>query len=264
MAENGVENEEIKTKKETFLANLKNRYPDLPEDDEDAIYGKLGEEFDKFDKSDKAQKELGDLLASDPRSAEFLMMMRKGGNPVEFLIEKYGDDFKAALESEEGKEKFAGAFSKYVEKQTKDKELQKQAEDNLQTMIDDLDKAQEEGNFSDEDARKAYEYLYGDGGLLDRIIINGVNKEDWMTLMKAASYDKSMAEASRREAEAREEGEIAGRNANIDIKKKKQTKAESVPANLGSGGGRTPVGKKTDPTLDRINQLTGKKSVWDD
>lgn len=264
MADNGIENEVPKTKKDSFFTNFRNRYPDLPEDDEDAVYGKLGEEFDKFDKSDKAQKELGDLLASDPRSAEFLMMMRKGGNPVEFLIEKYGDDFKAALESEEGKEKFAGAFSKYVEKQTKDKELQKQAEENLQTMIDDLDKAQQEGNFSDEDARKAYEYLYGDGGLLERIIINGVNKDDWMTLMKAGSYDKSMAEASRREVEAREEGEIAGRNANIDIKKKKQTKAESVPANLGSGGGRTPVEKKGDPTLDRINQITGKKSVWDD
>lgn len=186
MADNSIENEVPETKKDSFLANFRNRYPDLPEDDGDAVYGKLGEEFDKFDKSDKAQKELGDLLASDPRSTEFLMMMRKGGNPVEFLIEKYGA-----------------------------------------------------------------------GGLLERIIINSVNKDDWMTLMKAGSYDKSMAEA-------REEGEITGRNANIDIKKKKQIKAESRPANLGSGGGRTPVEKKGDPMLERINQITSKKSVWDD
>ena len=77
----------------------------------------MNDEFDRFDRGDKAQRELGDLLASDPRSAGFLMVMRKGGNPVEYLIENYGDDFKAALESEEGKNKFSEAFSKYMERQ---------------------------------------------------------------------------------------------------------------------------------------------------
>lgn len=146
-------------KKDSFFTNFPTRYPDLPEEDVNAVCGKLGEEIDTFDKNDKTQTERGDLLASDPRSAEFLRMMRKGSNPVEFLIEKDGDDFKAALESEKGQEKFVGAFSKYMEKQTQDEVWQKQAQDNLQTLIDDLDKAQYVNNCRDGELRKVYKVM---------------------------------------------------------------------------------------------------------
>ena len=68
------------------------RYPDVAADDEEAFYGRLSDEFDRIDRSDAAQRELGKLLAGDPRSAGFLMVMRRGGNPMEYLIEQYGDD----------------------------------------------------------------------------------------------------------------------------------------------------------------------------
>lgn len=263
MPENDIDNKPVTSKRDIFLESIRGRYPDLDVENEDEFYGRLNDEFDRFDRGDKAQRELGDLLASDPRSAGFLMVMRKGGNPVEYLIENYGDDFKAALESEEGKNKFSEAFSKYMERQTRDKELQKQAEDNLRLMIQGLEEAQSEGKFSDEDARAAYEFLYADGGLLDRIVVNGVTKDDWMMLMKAANYDKSMMDAAKREEEARNEGEIAGRNANIDINKRKSTKVDRLPPDLGSSGGMTsPTKKERNPTIDRLDKITGRKSVW--
>ena len=183
------------------------RYPDVAADDEEAFYGRLSDEFDRIDRSDAAQRELGELLAGDPRSAGFLMVMRRGGNPMEYLIEQYGDDFREALNDETKAKEFSAAFSKYAEKQAKDKELQAQAEANMQRMLDDLDAAKAEGSFTDDDAAKAYSYLYGDGGLLDRIITNDITKDDWMMLMKAANYDLMQQDANARVAEARQEGD---------------------------------------------------------
>lgn len=257
-----AENQSPISKKDAFMERFSKKYPDLKSDDEESVYGKLGDDYDRFDKSEQAQKQLGDLLASDPRSAEFLMIMRKGGNPMQFLIEKYGDDFREALNDEGKAKEFADAFSKYAEKQTQSRELQAKAEGNIQKMLDDLDAAQKEGSFSDEDATAAYEYLYGDGGLLDRIITNDITKEDWLMLMKASSYDKMIKENEAKVAEAKTEGEITGRNANIDDKKKKRTKVEGMPTTLASAGGSTNEGKPKNATLAALDKLQ-KKSVWD-
>lgn len=257
-----TEKQAVPTRRDSFMKRFSERYPDFDINDEDGFYGKLGEEFDRFDRSDTAQKELGELLARDPRSAGFLMVLRKGGNPMEFMIEQYGDDFREALNDPEKARELAGAFSKYAEKQTKNQELQKQAEDNLQKMLDELDAAQEEGRFSDEDARKAYEFLYADGGLLDRIIVNDITREDWMMLMKAAKYDDLQKDMENRISEARTEGEITGRNARIEEAKRKRTKADSMPSQIASTS--SPVGeKRRNPALEALDKITGK-SVWDD
>lgn len=254
--------EPVKSSKELFLEKFSSRFPDANTDDEDGFYRMLGEEFDRIDRSDKAQKELGELLASDPRSAGFLMVLRKGGNPMEYLIEQYGDDFREALNDEEKAKELSAAFSKYAEKQAKNRELQEQAEKNMQRMLDELDAAKSEGSFTDEDAVKAYGYLYGDGGLLDRIITNDIMKDDWMMLMKAADYDAMKSRGEQEAAQAREEGEIAGRNANIDLNKRKRTKAGNMPANVPSGRGSDSGGKQKDETLEFFDRR--RKSVWED
>lgn len=257
-----VENKISKSKKDSFMERFLQKYPDVQSDDEDAVYGKIGDEFDRFDRSEEAQKELGALLSNDPRSAGFLMMLRKGGNPMEYLIEQYGDDFREALNDEEKAKELSEAFSKYAEKQTKNKDLQSQAEANMQKMLDELDIAQEEGQFSDEDATNAYEYLYGDGGLLDRIITNDITKEDWMMLMKAANYDKAQSEAEVREKEARQEGEITGRNATIDMNKRKRTKVEHLPSDIAASGGSVQGKKQENEMLNFLNNR--KRSVWEE
>ena len=260
-----TDNETGKSSRETFMQRFSSRFPDTSPDDEEAFYGKLGEEFDRIDRSDQAQKELGELLASDPRSAGFLMVMRKGGNPLEFLIEQYGDEFREALNDEGKAKEFAAAFSKYAERQARNKALQQQAEANMQKMLDDLDAAQAEGGFTDDDAAQAYEYLYGEKGLLDRIITNEIGKDDWMMLMKAAKYDTMQAEARDKIAQARNEGEIAGRNANIDIQKRRHAKTGNMPSDIASASGNATPRKQTDGMLEVLDNITKRrKSVWKD
>ena len=95
-----IDNQQEKTRREQFMEHFGQRHPDVDAGDEEAFYDALGDEWDRMDRSDAAQRELGELLASDPRSAGFLMVMRKGGNPMEYLIEQYGDDFREALNDE--------------------------------------------------------------------------------------------------------------------------------------------------------------------
>lgn len=249
-----------KSGNDTFRERFKTRFPDVNIDDEDAYYGALNGEFDRIEKSDAAQKELGELLAKDPRSAGFLMVLRKGGNPVEYLIEQYGEDFRDALNDEEKAKEFAAAFAKNVEKRAESDRLRELAESNRQSMLDALDEAQKDGSFSDDDAAKAFEYLYADEGLLDRILVNDIKKEDWMMLMKAAKYDDMIKENEVKVTEAREEGEIAGRNANIDIQKRKRSQVKAMPTNVPSNGSVKTAPKK-DKFLAMLDEKT--KSVWD-
>ena len=109
-------------------------------------------------------------------------------------------------------------------------------------------------------AAKAFDYLYGDGGLLDRILVNDVKKEDWMMLMKAENYDRMKAEGEEAAKTAHEEGVVEGRNANIDIQKKKQAQAKKMPGNIPSAASTRPA-KKKDDFLAMLDEKT--KSVWD-
>lgn len=249
-----------KSGRDTFRERFGQRFPNVSADDEEAYYGALNGEFDRIDASDKAQRELGDALAKDPRSAGFLMVLKNGGNPMEYLIEMYGEDFRDALNDEVKAKEFADAFAKNVESRAKAEELKAQAKANMDAMLEALDSAQADGSFSDDDAMKAFEYLYADGGLLDRILINDIKKDDWMMLLKASKYDDMMKENEAKVEEARAEGEVAGRNANIDIQKKKQTKAKAIPGNVPSNGS-----VKTTPKKDKyLSFLEEKgKSVWD-
>lgn len=250
----------VKSGRDTFRERFSSRFPDVNADDEEAYYGALNGEFDRVEASDKAQKQLGEALARDPRSAGFLMVMMKGGNPMEYLIEQYGEDFREALNDEEKAKELADAFAKHAEKRAESDKLRAQAAENMQAMVDALDAAQADGSFADEDAANAFEYLYADGGLLDRILVNEVKKEDWMMLMKAAKYDDMLKENEAKVAEAREEGEVAGRNANIDIQKKKKSQVNAMPSNVPSNGSVRKAPNK-DKFLAMLDEKT--KSVWD-
>lgn len=252
----------LKSKKDAFNERFAQRFPDTDASNEDAYYDALSGEFDRIDRSDKAQRELGDLLAKDPRSAGFLMVLKDGGNPMEFLIEQYGDDFRDALNDKAKAKELASAFAKYTERKANEQAMAEQAESNLQSMLDELDAAQKDGSFKDEDATKAYDYLYGEGGLLDRILTNEIKKDDWLMLMKAANYDAMLADADNRVTEARTEGEITGRNANIDLQKRKREKATKMPSSVKSAGGGGVSESRRDDFLSMLDEKT--KSVWDD
>lgn len=244
--------------RDAFMAGWRERYPDDDPDDDEKFYERLGKDYERMDKERKASDKLTELFAKDGRSAGLLIAMSKGENPVEYLLEQYGDDFKEYLDDPDNSDKMAKAYAKYTARMAKEAALEKQAGENLQAMLDALDEAKETVGFDDEQARKAYEYLYGDGGLLERIVTNDVRVEDWMLLMKAADYDRMKGEGEMKAKKAEEVGRIEGRNEKIDMERRKRTKAEGMPGNLPAAGGGVGAARKND-TLDALRRLNSDR-----
>jgi uncharacterized protein YeaO (DUF488 family) len=82
-------------------------------------------------------------------------------------MENFGDEFKAALDDPEQKDKFAQTYSKWLENVGKSKELKQQSDDNLQATFATLEAYQQEHNLGDEDAVKIFDAAH-------QIILDGI------------------------------------------------------------------------------------------
>lgn len=65
----------VRSGRDSFRERFGKKYPDVNMEDEEAYYNALNGEFDRMEKSDAAQRELGEVLGRDPRSAGFLMVL---------------------------------------------------------------------------------------------------------------------------------------------------------------------------------------------
>jgi len=54
---NLIDNQGFVSGGNAFLSRYKERYPELPDGDKNAIYGRKSDDFDKFDKSETAKGE---------------------------------------------------------------------------------------------------------------------------------------------------------------------------------------------------------------
>jgi len=241
-----IDNQQVKSKKDLFLEKQKAKYPDLNTEDEESLYGQINDDYDDYDKrlgeTKKNEEALSGLFSSDPKSASFLMNWKNGENPVVQLIREYGDEFRDALDDPDKQEEFAKAHSEYLEKLANNKKLQEEAQNNLAEMLANLDAAQQEGGFSEDQADNAYELL---AKILDDGILNKVSKETWTMIFKALNHDEDVVSAAH-------EAEVRGRNAKIDKDKKKTTVPDNLPPMVG-GGGTAPKKEKRDlGALDRF------------
>ncbi|MEG1729360.1 MAG: hypothetical protein RR280_07455 [Bacteroidaceae bacterium] len=239
--------QKITSKKEAFLNRQKERYPDSNFEDEEELFGKINDDYDAYDekisRSSENEEKIANLFNKDPRSASFLMNWKDGKDPLISLIEEFGDDFREALENPEMKDKFAESHAKYLERQTKNKSLQEQAQKNLTDALQNLELAQKELGCSEEVADKAFKLF---DKVQDDAIINKIDKETWCFFIKGVTHDEDVQLANH-------EGEIKGRNAKIDINKKKQTVPYEIPPTL-SGNSKTNEEGKSVRNLGAIDR----------
>lgn len=242
-------NTEQKTKRQLHLERMKNKYPDANLDDDEVVFDLISKDNEasdnKIQQYEGESKKLVDLFSSDPRSAGLFNYWKDGGDPITYLIDNFGDEFKAALDDPEQKEKFAATYSKWLEGVAKNKELKQQADDNLQTTFATLEQYQKEHNLSDEDAVKIFDAVHKI--ILDGIV-NIISAETFDMAAKALNYDVDVAEADR-------VGEIRGRNTKIEDKLRKEAVPGGVPPTLGgSGTGET----EPKPKNKVYNPFSGK------
>lgn len=234
----GTQAPPAKGKRDTVLERLKARHPDKDFADDEAMYGQI------LDDSDAREQELGgyrdrekafsDLFTSDPRSAKFLTDWKNGKNPAVALVEMFGDDFVEELKDPAKQEELAKASKAFAARIAKEKEYDEEYTKNIdesRTMIEQL---QQEQGLSDDDIDRAMAFLVG---IMKDGILGKFSKESVLMALNALDHDADVAAAQ-------EEGEVAGRNAKINEKLRKQSKNDGT-ANLAGknagGNGRPQV-----------------------
>ena len=122
-----TEKQKDATNKEVFITRMKTKYPEDDFTDEEVLFGKANADYDENEKSleqyRKDEKILSDLFTSDPRSAAFLSSWKSGEDPVVLMIERFGDDFRVALDDPEKAEKIKEAQKKYLDRIANEKKL---------------------------------------------------------------------------------------------------------------------------------------------
>lgn len=239
-----AENQTLTSSRDRLKNRLSQRYPDRQFtgqdgiDAQDVMDDSLEEMFGEYESRENEynenSKRLNDLFASDARTGALFMKWAEGGNIMEHLIEEFGDEFLDALASEEGKQKFLDAQTRWLDRVNKNKAADEEAQANFEKSIETLNAFQQEHNLTDEEAIAVFDKIHQIGADMVRGIYTA---ESLLLAYNAINHDKDVATA-------KAEGELAGKNAKI--KEKMRSGAEmqrNLPPSLGGQGAGVPERK---------------------
>ena len=237
------ENTRVKDNKERYTERLKKKYPDRNFDDDEALFGQVNDDYDFYDaelENYRAnEKALADMFMSDPKSAAFFTRWSKGGDPVEVLIELYGDDFRAALDDPEKLKGIIDANKKFAEKVAKEKEYEDTYNQNLEETKRNIDIVKSQEGLTDDEIDNVMEFLLGvmTDGIMGKFSVETITMG-----LKAINHDDDVAMADR-------EGEVRGRNEKIVEKIKRSEQGDGI-TNLSGAGAPIPMEKKKKSIFD--------------
>lgn len=243
-----VKNQLVKSKKDITIERMKGKYPDANFEDEEVLYSRINDDYDAFDKEIGAYKErektLTDMFTADPRSANFLMNWRGGGDPIVEMIRMLGvEGLQDALEDPQRMDEIAEANKEYLERVAKSNAFEEEYKKNLAVSLDKIEKMQGD----DEEIDNAVTWLIKVGRDASMGI---VNPDDVEMAIKALTFEKATSEAEH-------VGEVRGRNANIEEKLKMKAKGDGT-AHL---DGRPKQAERRMPNLGALNNIG--ESIWD-
>ena len=234
----------VKNNKERYTERLKKKYPDRNFDDDEVLFEQVNADYDSYDKELENyranEKALADMFMSDPKSAAFFTRWSKGGDPVEVLVELYGDDFRAALDDPEKLKGIMEANKKFAEKVAKEKEYEDAYNKNIEETKKNIDIVQSREGLSDDDIDNAMEFLIGvmGDGILGKFSVETISMA-----IKAIKHDEDVALADR-------EGEVRGRNEKIIEKIKRSEQGDGITNLSGAGAPIPPMEKKKKSIFD--------------
>ena len=191
---------------------------------DDDIMGTAADELDRYEGENtryrQAAEKFDTLFGQDDRMASLVRAAAEGQDPLEFLLENFGDDFMEALQSDEGKAKFEKAREKWLKNKADDEAFQQQGTANLQASIDALHSFADAHNLDDDAAVDLFMKVHS---FVEQGLDGIYTEEMYQAAYNAGNYDRDVEVARR-------EGEVTGRNANIRRKlMENETAGGAVP-----------------------------------
>lgn len=239
-----AENKEIKSKREAFAERMKGKYPDKDFADDEVMFGQISDDYDNYDKQlseyEEEDKKLSNLLATDPRSASFLIAWKNGEHPMTALVRQFGKDgLVELLENEEKMDEFAKANEEYLERIANEKKLEAEYESNIGESLAVIDSLQQEGGYSEDEVNAALDFL---NGIIHDGIVGKYSRESIEMAIKAMNHDTDVSDAAY-------EGEVRGRNARIEEKLRKPSEGDGTVM-LGGRNRQEPLNEKPQSIFD--------------
>lgn len=244
------------TPHDRLLEMASSRYPDRryrgqigqdgqegQDDLEQAILDMLSESDARQKETDSKNEQLVKLFKSDPSAGEFLTRWTQTGDPRVALVEVFGDDL-AELGTEEGRGKFAESLKGWRDRRAENDRMNEESQANWQKSLEDLDSwGNSKGLDNDKKAEVALRLI----SIAANGLMNIYRPEDFDMVFKDMNYEGDVAAA-------RQEGEVAGRNAKMAETRRKRADNADRPPTLSGQGGRA-AEKKPD--------IPKPANVWD-
>lgn len=246
-----IDDKQKPTKRSAVTERLRQRNPDMNFDDDEAMFGKIDDDYAEYDRQisdmEAERKNFADIMVKDPRTAQLLVGMRDGKDMITEIFRMYGPDIKEALDDPERLANITAANKEFAEKVAEESKYEETYNANMDQSIDDIDKWQEETGVSDDEINNAIARLMA---ITKDFVLGKFTPDTIQMLINAANHDSDVATAAH-------EGEVRGKNAKIEATLKQKRKGDGVSSLSGaSKPNKTP---KIDGVLGRE-----RHSLWED
>jgi hypothetical protein len=225
---------QVKSKRDAFVDRLKGKHPDDSFDDDEALFGRISDDYDDYDQqigqSREREGKLVKMFRSSPEASRMMNDWAEGKDPVLSFIAMYGQDMVDAANDPEKREQIAAANKEYVDRMTASKQYDEEYQKNLDALPDVMGKVQQEDGLTDEDMDQVMEQL---GKIVSDAIVGKFSPETLRMVYKALHHDADVATAS-------EEGEVRGRNTKISEKLRQASASDGTAQLAGRNAQATP------------------------
>ncbi len=235
-----AENEMVRSRRDQHLERLRKKYPEKRFEEDEEIFGQISDDYDQYEQENQTmrdrEKTLSDMFRADPRSAYFLNDMREGKDPIMGLISRFGVEIKDVLDDPAMQNRIKEANQEYLDRIAKSRQFDEEYEKNMDlTLSQTLPQYQKNNNLTDEEIDTicaAWLQIVRDG------VMGKITPETITLIANALNHDNDVANA-------RDEGETAGKNAKIDMKLRKSQKGDGIT----SLNGRNSTPRKSNQSI---------------
>ena len=269
MAKETIDNQNVKSKRDSFRERLAQRYPDLNMDDDEAVFQQIATDYDQYDQSKKKMDDFNNMLKENPHAPGLVtgLVTKKnadGGdfNLIDYLIDELGQDYIEAINGDEEARKRLKASEK--EKLDASEKLAKGKEKlaaNMKQEDNELNEAMKEAKIKPESITDLIEWMYkrskdgedhDDDGFVWRAARYDLKKADFLRLFQIKDFDKAVADAEER-------GYKRGKNEKIDQQKQLHDGRQGGKKNItiNGGGGAPALPKEKSRTEQVYSKMVG-------
>ena len=269
MAKETTDNQNVKSKRDSFRERLAQRYTDLNMDDDEAVYNQIATDYDHYDQNKKRMDDFNKMLQKNAHAPSLVigLVTKKNAdgsdfNLIDYLIDELGQDYIDAINGDaEAKARLKASEKEKLDASEKLAKSKEKLAANMEQEDAELDAAIKEAKMKPEAIKDLIEWMYkrgedgedrDDDGFVWRAARYGLKKADFLRLFQIKDFDKAVSDAEER-------GYKRGKNEKIDQQKQlhdgRQGGKKNI--NINGGGGAPSLPKEKSRTEQVYSQMVG-------